>query len=96
MKKLLIPLILLSSCTKQTDYSYLNTDRRDCKQVILVSERYTDSWEYIKTVTLNRGEHCDTDLDAYRKLKPDTLISSCSIDKVDSTFKIEIRTYKIQ
>ncbi len=32
---------------------------------------------------------------SYVNQKPDTLVSPCSIDKVDSLFKIEIRSYKI-
>lgn len=92
MNKLIISLILfLMGCSKPMDYSYLNTDRRP--QVIRISERYTEKWKWIKTVndTLNR----ETRWQDYINIKPDTLISSCSIDKIDSNFKIEIRKYKI-
>lgn len=92
-------IVILLSCTKQKDYSYLNTDRRP--QVTIISERYTDppdlnenkTWKPYKIVyhPLSR----DIDYRSYENLPPDTLISKCSIDKVDSLFKIEIRKYKI-
>jgi len=91
-------LMTICSCTKK-DYSYLNTDRRP--QVILVSERYTNppkinangTWQPYKIVydSLSR----DIYYGSYQNQKPDTLISKCSIDKVDSFFKIEIRKYFI-
>ena len=50
-------------------------------------------WIYLKTVT---AEIKGVDWQPYYNQKPDTLISSCSIDKIDSLFKIEIRSYDIR
>ena len=89
----------LNSCTKQKDYSYLNTDRRP--QVTIVSERYTNppalnydhTWQPYKIIYLPLSR--DIDYRSYENQKPDTLISNCSIDKIDSLFKVEIRKYEI-
>lgn len=103
MKKIFLPLAFIAamSCTKQVeDYAYLNTDRRP--QVIRISERYSNppavinsdgSWRPYKIV--NQEMNRDIDYRSYENLKPDTLISTCSIDKIDSVFKIEIRKYRI-
>lgn len=98
-----ITIFLLAACAKSTDYGYLNTDRRPL--IILVSERYDNppatysdgTWKYHKIVydTLDRG----TDPEAYRNLldtiPKDWKSAWCSIDKIDSSFLIEIRKYKI-
>ena len=70
-------------------------------QAVIVSERYTNppsinpngTWKYYKIVrdTL----HPDIDYRSYEDVKPDTIRSTCSIDKRDSAFKIEIRKYTI-
>ena len=102
MKKKITILLLLSfcvamflvSCSKGDDYGYLNTDRRNCGNVSLVSKRYTVNWVYITTVYVHYGQKCGNDYDSYKTLKPDTLISSCSIDGRDSAFRKEIRSWK--
>ena len=63
------------------------------KKVFIISKRFTDEWIYLKTVT---HEIKDVDWQGYYGVKPDTLISTCSIDKVDSLFKIEVRSYDIR
>lgn len=93
-------LLTFSACTKTADYSYLNTDRRP--MVIRVSERYDNppdrnpdgSWRFHKFVadTLHR----DTRAEDYKNIIPDTTISTCSIDKIDSSFKIQILKYIIR
>jgi len=95
----MLAIVIFLSCTKQMDGSYLNTDRR--KQVTIVSERYSNppalnpdkSWKPYKIIYQPLSK--DIDFKAYENQKPDTLISVCSIDKIDSLFKVEIRNYEI-
>jgi len=63
------------------------------KKVFIISKRFTTEWIYLKTVT---QEIKGVDWQPYYNQKPDTLISTCSIDKIDSLFKIEIRSYDIK
>ena len=63
------------------------------KKVFIISKRFTTEWIYLKTVT---AEIKGVDWQPYYNQKPDTLISTCSIDKIDSLFKIEIRSYDIR
>lgn len=99
----IIVIIIAESCTKQTDYSYLNTDRRPI--IIRVSERHTDppvevkddkgkiKWlpYTFKADTLDRNSRASD----YENLIPDTLISTCSIDKVDSSYRIGILRFVV-
>jgi len=95
----ILVIFIFLSCTKQGDYSYLNTDRR--KRVTIVSERFTNppeinpdkSWKPYKIIYQPLSK--DIDFKAYENQIPDTLISVCSIDKIDSLFKVEIRNYEI-
>jgi len=92
--------VIMSGCSKEKDYGYLNTDRRPT--VTIISERFTNppkinadlTWKPYKIVyyTLDR----DVDYRSYEGLPPDTLFSTCSIDKIDSLFKVEIVNYKVQ
>jgi len=63
------------------------------KKVFIISKRFTAEWIYLKTVM---HEIKGVDWQGYYGVKPDTLISTCSIDKRDSLFKIEIRSYDIR
>ncbi len=96
MKQLTLFLILLSSCSKEKEFELQNP-----KRTFIHSERFTNppalypngSWKPYKVV---EQEIAGVDYQAYENVKPDTLISTCSIDKIDSSFKIEIRTYIIR
>jgi len=71
------------------------------KKVFIRSQRFTDppginpdrTWKPYKVV---EAEIRGVDWQGYYGVKADTLVSSCSIDKVDSLFKIEIRTFEIR
>lgn len=92
-------MIFLAGCNKPGDFSYLNTDRRP--QVIIVSERYTDppaantNGTWIPYKIMRDSLSRDIGYQAYENVPPDTIWSSCSIDKLDSLFRIEIRKYFI-
>ena len=87
--KLLLLIVLLASCTK----GWEDIQIPEQKKVFIESNRYTSTWVYYKTVTV---EIKGVDWQPYCGLKPDTLISTCSIDKIDSNFRIEIRKYLIK
>ena len=71
------------------------------KKVFIISNRFTNppslnpdkTWKPYKIIT---EEIKGVDWQGYYGVKPDTLISTCSIDKRDSLFKIEIRTFEIR
>ena len=71
------------------------------KKVFILSKRFTNppdlnldkTWKPYKII---EEEILGVDYQAYENQKPDTLISTCSIDKRDSLFKIEIRTFVIK
>ena len=70
-------------------------------RVVEISKRFTNppdlnidkTWRPYKTVEHSLPEGVDSN--AYVGVI-DTLISTCSIDKMDSLFKIEIRTFEIR
>jgi len=71
------------------------------KKVFILSKRFTNppslnqdkTWKPYKIIT---EEIKGVDWQGYYGVKADTLISTCSIDKRDSLFKIEIRTFEIR
>ena len=87
---LLIILGCLCSCTKGWEDI---SEMPPVKKVFIISKRFTSEWIYLRTVT---QEIKGVDWQPYYNQKPDTLISTCSIDKRDSLFKIEIRSYDIR
>jgi hypothetical protein len=89
MKYLLI-ILLLTSCTKGWEDIQIPEQP---KKVFIISKRFTAEWIYLRTIT---QEIKGVDWQGYYGVKPDTLISTCSIDKRDSLFKIEIRSYDIR
>lgn len=105
--KLLFIILAFSSCSKVIDYSYLNTDRRPF--VVRISERYTDPPLSKDTLIKNKKviiwipykivlDTLDKDLiraSDYLNISTDTIFSTCSIDKIDSNFRIEIRKYNV-
>lgn len=94
-KIMFIILFFLVSCVKQQDIE-------QAQRVAVISERFTNppminsdkTWKpyTVKKVYLDPGTYPGS----YMNLKPDTIISTCSIDKIDSNFKIEIRKYAIE
>jgi hypothetical protein len=122
MKQLvmLMVAVILMSCSKPEDFSYLNADRRNCGQVCIISKRYDVNWkalpDSIRVVPWNQNSTmCESDFDWFKgNLNPDNLknrkvytfknvkwyagrtevlSSSCSIDKIDSAFRNEIRIW---
>src|SRR5687767_2980098 len=103
MKKLFtfyFSLLTLISCTKQKDYSYLNTDRRNCGQLYYISERhlatpllFNGKWIAYRIDTKPQGQVCGKNKTDFEALTPDTTYSTCSIDKIDSAYKIKIFRY---
>ena len=71
------------------------------KKVFIISKRFTNppslnpdkTWKPYKIIT---EEIKGVDWQGYYGVKPDTLISTCSIDKRDSLFKREIRSFEIR
>lgn len=95
---ILAVLIYACSCTKGWEDIEIPSSYR----MVIVSQRFTDppamnpdkTWRPYKTVRVYMSAGVDSI--AYTRLKPDTTISSCSIDKVDSAFKIEVRSYAVE
>ena len=71
------------------------------KKVFIISKRFTNppslnpdkTWKPYKII---EEEIKGVVWQGYYGTKPDTLISTCSIDKSDSLFNIEIRTFEIR
>ena len=70
------------------------------KKVFIISKRFTNPPEWVgstwKPYKIVEHEILNVDFQPYENLKADTIISTCSIDKVDSSFKIEIRSYQVR
>ncbi len=95
---LILLLGCLCSCTKQWEDISIPAQQ---KKVFIISKRFTDppalysdhTWKPYKIV---EEEIKGVGWQAYYGSKPDTIISTCSIDKIDSLFKIEIRIFDIR
>jgi hypothetical protein len=87
-------LAALCSCAKS------ETIQPTSKRVFIISKRFTNPPEWIgstwKPYKIVEHEILNVDYQPYENLKADTIISTCSIDKVDSSFKIEIRSYQVK
>lgn len=91
-------------CSKQKDYSYLNTDRRE--KIVLVSQRFTNPPRvdergfWIANKIVEHDLHPGTDPTAYRNLPADTIPKDwkgawCVIQG-EKDLVIEIRTFSIK
>jgi hypothetical protein len=89
---ILICCIIASLCSCSKGWEDIQIPEQP-KKVFIISKRFTAEWIYLRTVT---QEIKGVDWQPYYNQKPDTLISTCSIDKRDSLFKIEIRSYDIR
>jgi len=96
-------IVLLAGCSKQKDYSYLNTDRRNCGRLYYISERHTATpllfngkWIAYRIDTMPQGQVCGHNKTDFEALKADTIYSTCSIDKIDSAYRINIFRYLIK
>ena len=89
---ILICCIIASLCSCSKGWEDISIPEQP-KKVFIISKRFTSEWGYLKTVT---AEIKGVDWQGYYGVKPDTLISTCSIDKIDSLFRIEIRSYNIR
>lgn len=98
MKIILLALILLYGCSKQQDFSYLNTDRRNCAKFVRVSERYSIKWVHLTTITGTLIEEaCDSNVAKYRADSATTTWDPAKCPPPDNTmpeFRIERRYYK--
>lgn len=95
--KFLIILILLSACSTQKDYSYLNTDRRGCKTFIHVSKRFSIKWDSLTTIKWGIEEHCDTNVVVFKKLRDTIFWDPATCPPPDLSmpdFRREIRYYE--
>lgn len=98
MKIILLALILLYGCSKQQDFSYLNTDRRNCAKFVRISERYTIDWKWLTTIRAPFSEEaCDSNVAKYRADSATTTWDPKKCPSPDSTmpeFRIERRYYE--
>lgn len=90
-------LFVLTGCTKQIDYSYLNTNRIGCKTFVRVSARYSINWDSLTTIKGLPERCCDSAVIWNEKYR-DTLIwhpETCP-PPVESMpeFRIEVRYYE--
>lgn len=89
---------ILFGCTKQQDFSYLNTDRTGCKTFIFMSTRYTWQWDSITTNTIGWPERCCDSAIIWNEKFRDTLQwdpAKCPFpDPTMPEFRREIRYYK--
>lgn len=96
--KIVISLLLLCSCGKQIDdYSYLNTDRRDCKSFIRVSKRFTWTWDSLTVVRAYPEEHCDSNMAILKAVHDTTSWDPAKCPPPDPKmpeFRREVRYYE--
>ena len=88
----------LASCSRQKDYSYLNTDRTGCKTFVRLSKRFTWTWDSITTVQMGWPERaCDSAV-TWNENYRDTLYwdpAKCPAPVLSMPeFRVEIRCYK--
>lgn len=96
--------VILFSCSKQKDYSYLNTDKRE--KIVLVSKRFTnlpmmdERGFWIPNKIVEAELHPDTDPEAYRNLPADTIpkdwAKAWCVIQGEKDLVIEIRTFVIK
>lgn len=99
--KFLLFIIIVCIIASLCSCSKFSEDIHTGKKVYIISKRFTNppdinsdkTWKPYKTIV---SEITDVDWQPYYGVKPDTLISSCSIDKIDSLFKIEIRIFEVR
>lgn len=95
--KYILLFLILSACNKQQDFSYLNTDRRNCKSFARISNRFNINWKYLTTIrSTNYEEACDSNIAKYQSVH-DTTIWKLNCPPPDTSmpeFRIEVRYYE--